>query len=93
MFRHNATKMKVFFCLLAGILCLLMFGCALAAGADTVSATIETDPAKLSKAGPVKVIITVTNSGDQALSTPISLFDPSAKQVDGFWGEIGRAHV
>ena len=54
------------------------------AATDPIVCTMEIEPSTLSEPGDVTVTITVSNSGDTDMTTPLTLFDPTSQAVTDF---------
>ena len=81
------NKGRAALCLFIGLICLFMLGGVALAATDTLQATIEVNPAQLTKAGPVSVKITMTNISDQEITSAITLYDPNASEITGVFAE------
>lgn len=60
------------------------------AATDPIVCTMEVSPSALSEPGDVTITITISNSGDTDMTSPLTLFDPTSKVVTDF-GENGSA--
>ncbi|MDD2647955.1 MAG: hypothetical protein PHI27_04755 [Eubacteriales bacterium] len=69
-------------CLTLAILC---FSCTVAYAADNpIKASIQIEPASLSKPGEVSVTISLSNTTSEAIAGPITLYDPDNNLVSDF---------
>lgn len=68
------------------LLMVLVLGCAATASAadDPVRFTIQVDPESLTGPGSVKVSLRVSNSGDEDMRDPVTLYDPAGNVVAAF---------
>lgn len=58
------------------------------AATDPIVCTMEVSPSSLSEPGDVTITITISNSGDTDMTSPLTLFDPTSQVVTDF-GEDG----
>lgn len=81
---NSAMKRRILVCLLAALL--LVLGAAAAASAETASLkfAMELSDSKFTGPKEITISIKITNAGEADMPGPVTLYDPSGKQVEEF---------
>ena len=87
-----APKIRKYAALLLSILAVMLLFALPASAAESISFSLSVEPASLTEPGPVTVSVRVANTGDAALTEPVSLQDPDGQIVTAF-GDGGQALI
>lgn len=85
---NNAMKRRILVCLLAALL--LVLGAASVASAETASLkfAMELSDSKFTGPKEITISIKITNAGETDMPGPVTLYDPSGKQVEEFGAPV-----
>ena len=82
-----APRFKAFLSVLVAMILMASCVCALAeqTGMESLSFTMEADPATMTAPGKTKVTVRLANSGQEDITTPMALYDGDNKPVTSFF--------